>query len=241
MWCELSVRIYLSLCLYLSIAASQMVLTSTQGQKHWHNIWTKDEIMCLALLIVCVAILLFIEEGQMHSFFNHCCSIATSKQCIFIVLQFWGQKSEMVLWIEGDLSAGPRGLWPSPAFRRRLYALEHCPALLSHQFQPLHPSLTLLHPSYSNTCNYVRAIQIILDNLISRLNLPIPVKSPLLCGNTWRHNGGVWGLRLKHAGEGSRKTSPSRATSESDPRPASSFPSSVWRQRLQVMTPCSEF
>lgn len=142
---------------------------------------------------------------------------------------------------EGDLSAGPRGLWPSPAFRRRLYALEHCPALLSHQFQPLHPSLTLLHPSYSNTCNYVRAIQIILDNLISRLNLPIPVKSPLLCGNTWRHNGGVWGLRLKHAGEGSRKTSPSRATSESDPRPASSFPSSVWRQRLQVMTPCSEF
>lgn len=216
----------------LSSAASQMALTSTQGQKYWHNIWTKDEIMCLALAhCLCVLPFCCLWKGRCICFFFFMTAVTNRhKQA---VNEFWSQKSEMI--VQGQRQSfcrisrfsGPFQLldsvymhWSIPCITTCIgvspciaACIEVSPCITACIGVSPYITLTsasavtslppLLHPCYRDTCNYVRTIQIIQANLISWFNLPISVKSALLCKKTWRHNHGVWGFRLRHAGAGS--------------------------------------
>ena len=136
---------------------------------------------------LCVlAVWLFIAECQMSSSLNHLCNKLPQTILSAHIYHLTVLKSEVWSGLPGwkaillqDLEV----LWPFLAFRRCLHPLEHRPALFLHQLQLQHSSLALLQPavSYGDTCDHVRTIQLILDNLSSRFNLPILMKSPSLC------------------------------------------------------------
>lgn len=143
LWCKLSVRICSPLCLYLSIAASQMVLTSTQGQKYWHSIWTKDEIMCAWLLLIVCVCCHFVVCGRADAFGFFILMTAVTnrhKQAVHIYYltvlksEVWnGCTGSKAIFLQ-DLEI----LWPSPAFRQCLHALEYPLHYYMHWSIPLH-------------------------------------------------------------------------------------------------------
>lgn len=174
------------------------------------------------LLIVCVCCH-FVVYGRADAFGFFFFMTAVTNRHKQAVNEFWSPEvwndctRSKTIFLQ-DLEI----LWPFPAFRQCLHALEYSLHYYMPWSTPLHycmhwsiPYITLtsvsavtslpplLYPCYRDTCNYVRTIQIIQANLISWFNLPISVKSALLCKKTWRHNHGVWGFRLRHAGAGS--------------------------------------
>ena len=183
------------------------------------------------LLIVCVCCH-FVVYGRADAFVFFFMTAVTNrhKQA---VNEFWSQKSEMIVqgqrqsFCRISRCSGPFQLLDSVYIHWSIPCITTCigvspciaacigvsPCITACIGVSPYITLTsasavtslppLLHPCYRDTCNYVRTIQIIQANLISWFNLPISVKSALLCKKTWRHNHGVWGFRLRHAGAGS--------------------------------------
>lgn len=158
LWCELLVRICSPLCLYLSSAASQMALTSTQGQKYWHNIWTKDEIMCLALAhCLCVLPFCCLWKGRCIWFFFLMTAVTNRhKQAVneFWSPEVWNDCTRSKAIFLQDLKI----LWPFPAFRQCLHALEYSLHYYMPWSTPLHYCMHWSIPLHNSHISFSRYI-----------------------------------------------------------------------------------